>query len=1546
MDLVKAILWLARKILLIVPSLLIAVLGFSYLRLCYLELLAPNKPVEFRYMAAGGEVRVRADSYLIDLDHGRVTVSGFGIDTPSQGVVAAAKRVVISELVPRRGAAQSPSIDIYQLTGSLVRLPNGKFPLEGMLPSSASTTKSSFPYRVRVHHADVLLIDLKGSVWKQRVTTELVTVAGAGSDWVAFATGDLPGMGSGTTTIQYASGLGLRVAGSTPQLRCEKLLSHLMADKTLRILDKARDLRVGQASVSGEFKVFVPKNLKFGFESNLTATVRGLAWKQYKADQVQFAGKVSQEGIAGTVKATSGGNQVSGLGSAKFVPTLEASAKVALTSPNPSALPAVMAKLFPKGVAYRGGKFDGWVSYGQNHPVTGQGLVSADQVTYRNEIATKPQALIFATEKSIRADIQRVAVAGASPSGSVQIDLTHKTLIGYIHGKGLDLEHIANLTHTKGLSGTGSVEAIVTGPLAKPLVAFAADGEARYRREKIRLGPDEVHVTGSFQNNIVQIRRGLLKGPDGLLTVSGSGTPGGAKLDMDVEARDISLAQFLPDASGLVAVSGRVVGDARNPRATGTVRAVDIAYRDQRIPVATADFTADLKQITATEIGAISGTMDLEGSASLALKTSALSGQFSLNGVELAQFLGEQGAGIVDVPTIQLNGTLAKPSIVARLEGTNLIGGDVLIDSVEALVTANRAGATVDHATANFAGGSISANGSYEFASKSGSGVATSTAFDLSKLAPALGQTLTLTGAASITEGKFAYRDGLISGSASGKLDHIVANEAPVGDGNWTISSDGDAFNGTLSLGQLEPVLRVVDLDATYHLKDKTINGSFDADRAHLSDILSASLRYLPESWSANSAALFGLSGDLTVGATFEGPVQAPNLKLDTLNLAEFKVKGAAFGTVTASKITRDHRVWTIPNFSFSGPQGEITGSGTVAEDGNIDAKVSGKEIKAAAFSSLVPSLANSKAVGSFGVSASGESKNPDLTANLVLEHIVAAPQTDTGKAGADLSIKIPKAELVKGNLSLKGTFDFDGFSGSFDGAAPISYQKGLGDGSLLAHVTLDRRELKDLPFVTPFIDTSRSQGFLSGDLTAKGPLGDLGFSGGVNFTASSLAFKVPDPNSFIKRIDDQFKSVQANLSVSGGKLAVLDLEGSSVRGGAISLNANVPLPDFGRMFASDLSNSQASILNSRLQGELNLKGLQVRQSLPGGFVAATVTGKTPLGGTLRNPEIGTQATQGTFALSDVDTTLPNLVKGAGSSSTPAINPSFNLHATLANPAHVKSSTAEVNLNGAATLRGSLANPYANANLSVATGSVRLPGGTVRLIPGGWIVFAYGRQFADVSTGSLVADLQGKTSITAIRYGQNSQRYNITVYITGDLLQENGLHFDAISDPPDLSADDVLNLLGEKNLLESLGSSDQTEAAQRVRDALVGFAIPSVLDPYTSTLARNLGLDYISLEYNSVNLATLGVARSVGPDLTLQYRQQVGTPPPGYRGIYDLQLVYSPRKGPPLFRRLSLSVGTDQDRPYKFALTYGSRFGGYSGPMLRNITVISSPAKP
>ncbi|HWD38098.1 MAG TPA: translocation/assembly module TamB domain-containing protein [Fimbriimonas sp.] len=1526
------------------PALLIAWLGYIYLRSC-VELLAdPHRGIKFSYTSPGGDVRLQADSYRVDIGRGAVDLQKLQIVDPGGGLVAAAKRISIGNLHWLQGANQRPEIAIKGLSGTLVRLPNGSFPLFSYLPKQKpSETKT--PFHVEVKGADVLLVDQEAGGWSQRLHSDYVEVSGLSSDWVAHGAADLPGMGSALAEIQHDDKNGLRVDGSTTNLDLGRLVNHVLKLRVVRPLTALRSLKLTGLQVSGPFRVFVPTTNKAQIEVEAKAFGQQVAYGPYVAERLEFQGLVTTQGLKGVATGKSGGTMATLTGSSTWTSGAVGGGQLQVKAASVESLPVAVRKFIPAGVKFSNGEFDGWVSFGKGQQTSLIGNVQASTAAYQDRVLQGPLAAIMANAGQVLVHLSRGSYQGLSPAVAARFDLKGKTVSGYVSGQNLNLSQVAKLFKQPEVRGTGAAQAFVMGPWKSPTVRFVASGSAIYQASKtLSSGLERFDAEGTYHGNAVQIDRAEVWGESGVLTVKGHSTPGQSTLAMQVQGRGITPGSYVKGLSGVANFDADVTGTFSHPKAHGRLEGTDLAYQGQSIPAAAADFSADRNGLALRNVGAVSGAMSLAGQAGLTWKNQALSGKLSVSDIEAAQFFGDGVAGILNAPSVSLSGTLKNPVAVARVEGSKLIGEQVLADSLEALLRITPSGVTLDHATAEIADGAVSATGSYAFGTKSGDLTLTSTPLELEKLMPALGQTITVGGTVTIRQAHATYKGGVVKGNAEGMLDKVVANGALAGSGNWSLDAADNKVHGTVSVGELLPELRVIDLEATYDFDKRTVDGAFDADRARLQDIVTASQRYVPTSLLASLNALSTASGDVTLGSHFSGPVESPNLLIDTFEASNLNYKGQLYGSLTGTKLTRENGLWSVPGLNLKGPEGTFAVNGTVRENGPINLNATGDQVLLAAFSPFDEDLLGNAGVGRFNLKATGDSSRPAVSGTINIDHLAKAPtsiQQEAGAADQDLSVSVPHASLSDKSVHLDGTYRYAGFTGSFDGDAPFRYGEGIGSGSVSAHVALDKRPISEIPFFKTIVDPSHTSGVVSGDITAAGPLRNVKYSGGITLTADSLAFRSTDQNPYIQHVDDQFKNLIAQLGITAKGDIAVNLKSDVSGGGSLALNLATPLFDPTDTAAAGRGGILGRFLDGNLTGNLSLNNTKLRQSFKGGgYVAMQVNGSVPLGGTIRNPTIGTRSAPGSFTVSHVDTQVPTLPAGGGEESTFPIDPSFYVDAALADPATIRSSSANLALTGDANLRGKLSNPRANANLVVNRGTITLPGGTVRLDDGGTVNFSYRKPFADQPLASVDVDLVGHTSVTAAGLSGNVQRYNITLNITGDLLKQEGLQMDAISDPPDLASDQVLALLGQKNLLESLGSGDQSETERRIRDALFGVALPSLVSPLTSGLAQALGLDFISFDYNATELTTLSVARSISPDFTLQYRQQVGTPPPGFRSIYDFRIVYTPRKGPPLLRRLSLSAGADQDRPWKVSLEYGLRFGG-SSDRFRKKTIIS-----
>jgi hypothetical protein len=345
-------------------------------------------------------------------------------------------------------------------------------------------------------------------------------------------------------------------------------------------------------------------------------------------------------------------------------------------------------------------------------------------------------------------------------------------------------------------------------------------------------------------------------------------------------------------------------------------------------------------------------------------------------------------------------------------------------------------------------------------------------------------------------------------------------------------------------------------------------------------------------------------------------------------------------------------------------------------------------------------------------------------------------------------------------------------------------------------------------------------------------------------------------------------------------------------------------------------------ILDQQISGILTFRDAQHGQELSGGSVRARANVDLKVEGELRSPRIS-----GDVDLISGDIVVPQIETDTKPSPQPLVEPTFDVKIKVEDFTRVQAAgAADLYLYGDAALTGSLTKPRLASEIFVERGTFQLPGGKVRLDQGGTVDVEF-----DASTRTPAAvmnvNLQGRTAVTTTLVTQLPERYDILVNVTGDLLREGGIQLSAESDPPGLSQNQIISLLGRTDVIEGFANTGERNLAEeRLRSAVVGLAVPLVFERLTSPLAQGLGLDFLSLEYNQFEKGTIVAAKNIGRDFIVQVRRQVGQPLPGFPIRYEYRLDYRPRKLKGWFSRVSFFVGQDELRPWKLGFNYTVRF--------------------
>jgi hypothetical protein len=461
----------------------------------------------------------------------------------------------------------------------------------------------------------------------------------------------------------------------------------------------------------------------------------------------------------------------------------------------------------------------------------------------------------------------------------------------------------------------------------------------------------------------------------------------------------------------------------------------------------------------------------------------------------------------------------------------------------------------------------------------------------------------------------------------------------------------------------------------------------------------------------------------------------------------------------------------------------------------------------------------------------------------------------------------------------------------------------------LAARLELKPRSIDEFTQLIPTLDVDRSEGTLQGFVSVDGSPGDLRFGGEVNVIAKSLG---------LKNVETALTDTTLKLNL-GSKDLTLATRTNSSKGGSMAANIVATVPT---AFGSDFD-LKSLLSKSAVTGVIEADQFQVSEkatSRDKRMLGVIPSARIDVSGSLQAPVLA-----GNINFRDIDFVVPEFAE-SGPSGEPIINPQFRtLTLSLLNPVRIRSSNAVIDLLGSGTIAGTLATPRVDSVLKVMDGTFTLPTARVALEEGGTVRFAYNGSQPDAAA-QMVLDMEGRTSVTARRVSDVVERYEVTLRITGDLMQTGGLNIVASSDPPDLTSQEILALLGQKDLIEQIASSATGGAGKNdLRDAALSLALPSLTGGLGQGIASSFGLDYFGIEYNAFDGTVVSAARTLGKNFTVSARRSLANDVRG-RARYDVKISWRLPSNNRFLSRTRLGFGFDQDRPWRFSIDYVKRF--------------------
>jgi len=1509
------------------PILVLALWGAAYLVDCLNAIVAPGTPLVMRFEGRSGLVTLRAESYAYDYWSGGIVGRNVTVTSPNEIPVARAESLTLR--LPDAFGGPRPSIDvsIRKLEATVERDADGKLSLMDLLPEPTDEP-SEQPFKVDIEGVRILLIDRSnGEVWANRISIPKLAVDGVGENWRASGLVEQEAGGTVQLLVRGEPKSGVIIEGKADRFELARYLGPLQRTPELRDVAGLNEISAEFVEADGPFWAEIVPDQPAKFSANIAASGRGLRYQQHRVRTAQFEGLVDSTGATGWIEVDEAGVRGQITGRIGWQEEIQGFGQLKLSVNDPAHIPLEFRRQLPPELSFRGANFDGVARYMPRGEFTLHGSVNAAAISWETETF---EAVSFDSQwdgRTIALRNVRARYEGNPIQGAADIGVRERTLQAFAQTGRVQLEDFRERTGLDRVSGFATAEAHATGSLDDLRIEVRLQGEATGEFEEgrwVSLGP--FHALAVYQNETLNIDRLAIAGPTGVATANGSYGIRTGRIDLEVLTTGIDLADLHSKLSGTAIGRFEVSGTAEDYLAEGPVEVFGLKIAEQDVPLLTAQVQLTPRTLAARDLRASRGAGRLRGEALWAFESGALSGSFSGESFQIRDFTEENVEGSFDVRDGIVSGTIDAPVAEASVSGADLVAMGLRVDTAEGRVKVSLPTVELSAGIARFDQGEFLASGTYDWESGQGLLAGQTKNLPLDRLQPLLPPQ-------TIIEGQLegAYRvvlaeNKLAQASVDGMVQGLTVNRAFFGSGPFMANGDGPLWTGQAQVGQPE---RYIEIDSfSFRPETRQLEAQVVAYELPVRDMFLTARPYLAGDPQASGVdppvsrelvqTLDGLEGTMELSARISGSLDDPEIDVESLLLKDTKLNGDETGRIDSTAL-RSQGKWTVRKFRWTEGPGILDVTGTFEEEGKIALDGNLNNFDTQWLAQFAPSLSKLSGDASLFFSVTGETKSPQIEASLSGSFFeVGAGREDPDK---QLKVEIYPILVSEGEISAAGTFAYRGFKGTIEAKSPFRYPATIPDNEAMsARLKVEPRPIKELRELIPTLDPENTEGTFTAQLDAAGPKGAIEVTGNVQVEASALA---------ITGIDTQLKNVKAVAGLAAEKVS-LSFHAEPIQGGTFDANLSADLMHI----EEALSSSFDQLLTNSVSGTAFFKGFRVDERHGDqGSVAATANGALRLTGSLGRPVISTFVP---ISLESVRGVVPSVFESGFGEAEGMIRPEFRVAyivGTRERPAEVVADPSQLTMYGSGTLTGRLPAMKADATLRVATGSIRLPNARIRLTPGGTVRAIYDASLAEPDF-RLDVDIEGRTSLSTLRFTNLVERYEVFLDIRGNLLDPEEQLITARSDPPDLTSERILSLLGQIELFQSLSGQFTGDASRSaLEQTLAGLALPVVFDPVTEALARQFGLEYLSVNYGPLGQTDVTLAKFLGKGFTLQGRREISDPIDGVVD-YDLRLTYRAPRHIRSLRDLVFSLGTDQDRPWKISVEYGKRFrnGGSTHP--------------
>jgi len=426
-------------------------------------------------------------------------------------------------------------------------------------------------------------------------------------------------------------------------------------------------------------------------------------------------------------------------------------------------------------------------------------------------------------------------------------------------------------------------------------------------------------------------------------------------------------------------------------------------------------------------------------------------------------------------------------------------------------------------------------------------------------------------------------------------------------------------------------------------------------------------------------------------------------------------------------------------------------------------------------------------------------------------------------------------------------------------------------------------------------IDTERTQGVIEGFLEVNGTLAEPQPRG--RLTVANGAIALQDLRTALQEIGLQ-------VEFDGREARIVQAQARSSEGGTLRVEGAVNL------------SSDRPTVNARLVAEA-FTASEPKLPVLEGSAKAVISGTVQMEGDLAEPSVrGTLRVQRGFLY------LPPEFAPRESGEPLPINPRLDLRVETADDFTLRNPNLDTRMEGNLQVGGSLQSPTLTGEFSLRGGALSLPTARLRIDPDSIARVNY--PFTS-STGETIArielDVRASTSVVAPDFTGDPVRYRVEVDVRGPLDDPERLQITARSDPPGLSEQRILSLLGRGQALAAIarGADPAQVFREQISDIFTAQVLPGLLAPLETGIAEAFDLEQFSLDYTGLRPASLYLVKNLFDGVGVAYRRSIGVGEQEYQVRFFYRLPFRNR----LLQRLRVGVGFDH-KQNRFVFIEGS----------------------